>query len=1089
MRYLTCSLVFAAAFLAAVSPASAQLSFTEDFSTTTYKDAANTTADWNTAAGELRLFPFAITSVGTFNTAGTAVGAAISGNLLFVADDPNVAILDITNVAAPTLLGTFASVGAQGVEIQGDLLYVAAGTSGLKIVNVTNPAAPVLAGTFNTPDIAFDVAVEGDVAYVANGLTGLLVFDVSNPAAPVQIGSYNTPGNALRVDVSGNHCYIADRFGSGIVILDVTNPALPALLGSIVLVGDTWSVVVDGDLAYVGDASGGFSIVDVSDPTAPTQIGFMDPGTARQLSVAGDLVYAAGFSVVHVIDVSDPTNPVLVDSYDNPGSCNDVVVDGEHAFVADGTSGIQVIQVRSAMHNPVPVGAYDTAGTANSIAVAGDHAFVADGFAGLRIVDISNPAAPVNVGFIDTPSSARDVAVAGDNAFVADLSSLRVIDISNPAAPVEVASLASLAGTYESITVEGNHAFLPQVGFGLRVIDIEDPTSPISVGFLPFLQVGGGLAVAGDHAFWADGDGFRVVNIANPAAPVSVGFDDVAWTTNDVAVAGDLAYVCGDSGLDVFNISNPSGAYSVGSTFTTSSRATSVALAGNYALLAVEDEGLKVLDITADWNATQVGEVALLPNVDGIAIAGDHAYVANSIFGLRVLQAFQNELDGGDNSGRSLVVDAGTDLILRSRLTTTQTGTVTWALGALGVPAQSVVPDGQWNKFYLPGTDLVWQSTHTLGTVGVNPTATALHLEWLVQSSTFNDITDVPDDQGGEVRVQFARSGYDFADETTTPATGYQLYQRVDAATAAVVASSSTTAAPVETHAALDGIDPSRARALGDRRFVVGPFEALAGVFPPGVWEAVGWVAATQQDVYTARVSTTADFTPQETNWSVYLITTHTTVPSNWFVSSIDSGYSVDNIAPGVPQNFAVAYNAGPGNTLSWDPASEPDFQFHRVYRSTNPTFVPTAGDLVHETSAPTWIDPEYDGWNVYYKVTTLDHAGNESDPASAGTTTDVAGPGVPTRYQLHANAPNPFNPSTQIRYDVPVSGEVVSIRVFDVAGRLVRTLVEGPQSAGTRSVGWNGRDERGRAVASGVYFYRMQAGSFVQTRKMALLK
>ncbi len=101
---------------------------------------------------------------------------------------------------------------------------------------------------------------------------------------------------------------------------------------------------------------------------------------------------------------------------------------------------------------------------------------------------------------------------------------------------------------------------------------------------------------------------------------------------------------------------------------------------------------------------------------------------------------------------------------------------------------------------------------------------------------------------------------------------------------------------------------------------------------------------------------------------------------------------------------------------------------------------------------------------------------------------TDVGDRG-PAQFALHPCVPNPFNPSTTIRYDVPNGGARVSIAVFDVTGRRVRSLVDGAQPAGQQSVTWDGRDDGGTTVASGVYFYRMTAGSFAQTRKMVLLK
>ncbi|MCB1184589.1 endonuclease [bacterium] len=99
-----------------------------------------------------------------------------------------------------------------------------------------------------------------------------------------------------------------------------------------------------------------------------------------------------------------------------------------------------------------------------------------------------------------------------------------------------------------------------------------------------------------------------------------------------------------------------------------------------------------------------------------------------------------------------------------------------------------------------------------------------------------------------------------------------------------------------------------------------------------------------------------------------------------------------------------------------------------------------------------------------------------------------VAQPLVPAATVLFQNAPNPFNPSTTIRYELPAAG-VVDLRIYDVAGRLVRALHHGVESAGPQEKTWLGRDERGQPVASGVYFYRLVAGDEVQTRRMLLAK
>ena len=97
-----------------------------------------------------------------------------------------------------------------------------------------------------------------------------------------------------------------------------------------------------------------------------------------------------------------------------------------------------------------------------------------------------------------------------------------------------------------------------------------------------------------------------------------------------------------------------------------------------------------------------------------------------------------------------------------------------------------------------------------------------------------------------------------------------------------------------------------------------------------------------------------------------------------------------------------------------------------------------------------------------------------------------VNAPETPAAYTLDQNYPNPFNPSTQISFALPAAGEI-SLKVYNVNGDEVRRLASGVQSAGQHSVMWDGKDNRGKAVVSGIYFYRLQAGNFLQTKKMVL--
>jgi hypothetical protein len=94
------------------------------------------------------------------------------------------------------------------------------------------------------------------------------------------------------------------------------------------------------------------------------------------------------------------------------------------------------------------------------------------------------------------------------------------------------------------------------------------------------------------------------------------------------------------------------------------------------------------------------------------------------------------------------------------------------------------------------------------------------------------------------------------------------------------------------------------------------------------------------------------------------------------------------------------------------------------------------------------------------------------------------------TQGSLSQNYPNPFNPTTTIRYLVPDGGvQQVRLVVYDVRGARVRTLVDREQRGGSYAVDWDGRNDQGQAVGSGVYFYRLVERNYTQTRKMLLLK
>jgi hypothetical protein len=200
-------------------------------------------------------------------------------------------------------------------------------------------------------------------------------------------------------------------------------------------------------------------------------------------------------------------------------------------------------------------GVYTLGGRAIGVAVSGTYAYVADGYSGLLVIDITNPASPQIVGNADTPGNSTGVAVSGTYAYVSDYDyGLQVIDITNPASPQIVGSVDTPGGTL-GVAVSGTHAYVADWDYGLQVIDITNPASPQIVGSVDTPGGADDVAVSGTHAYVADHDsGLQVIDITNPANPQIMGGVDTPGLAEGVAVSGTYAYIAdSDYGLQVLS--------------------------------------------------------------------------------------------------------------------------------------------------------------------------------------------------------------------------------------------------------------------------------------------------------------------------------------------------------------------------------------------------------------------------------------------------------------------------------------------------------------------------------------------------------
>ena len=172
---------------------------------------------------------------------------------------------------------------------------------------------------------------------------------------------------------------------------------------------------------------------------------------------------------------------------------------------------------------------------------------------------------------------------------------------------------------------------------------------------------------------------------------------------------------------------------------------------------------------------------------------------------------------------------------------------------------------------------------------------------------------------------------------------------------------------------------------------------------------------------------------------------------------------------------------------LAWDEAQEGDFNYFSVYGSSASHFDESV--VLIGYTIGTEMDVSEDIY-TYYHVTATDFAGNEGDASSLENV--YAGlpkaEDLPAVHALRQNQPNPLEASTAIAFDLPKPG-VVNLRIFDVEGRLVRTLTDGAWPAGRHSVIWHGYDGKGNMAGSGIYFVRMEAADFTAKSKLLLAR
>lgn len=1007
----------------------------EDFSTTTFRDGALTTALWDTTTATLQLLPFTPSVLGSAGSAAPVYAVAVSGDVAYFASQPGQAF-DITDPTNPTSLGTLPTIGdTRDIVVAGNHAFAADGASGFTVLDITNPAASSRLVTRATSGFASGVAVVANYAYVAMGSSGLQVIEITNRSNPTLRGSYNTSGDARKVAVAGDYAYVADGAG-GLAIVDINNPNSPTLVSTFATGGTANDVVVDGVLAYVAAGSAGLVVVDVSDRASPALSGSASTqADALGIEAAGNtLLVGCGAAGVELFDVTDPTVPTAGATYDTPGSAEGGVLFGDYALLADGNSGMVVWRhaIRSAVPSTVASLPLSNSFAIKPLELDGDRLYV-NSASRAYIYDVTDPMSPVQLGEYTSPVSGAVSSVAADGDLMAVYvttggganAGVQLVDVSDPTTPTFL-GLWFQTGLDSPLYFLGNHLYVLHDGTSdaVRVLDISNPASPSLVGSVFLGQKPNYLEVDGEYAYLGTSIGTSgatvFLDIDNPASPSQVNSTTIG--PGSQSVLGDRLFVVDPPRLYTLDITNvPS--------FTNVSNLDFGEFTGQFSTRTDGDElflasntGMRVFDVSDPDTPVELGQD---PDSRGrLELAGDLAF---SVDGgtLRTIRIRSRDFDVSANTVTSLNVLTGTTSVVTARISTSQTPGVQWELSANGGGSWTThLPGGDWLDFPGPGSDLRWRASLSQTQPGSSPEAYSLTIEYLTASPVITSVEDVGNDNGGQVRLRWTRSAYDRIFGSVVE---YDLLREIPGS--------------------------------------------------PGSYDFLRSLPAVTDETYAALVPTLADSTGPGSIPTTFVVRARTDAPLSYYDSLPVSGHSVDNLVPSVPQGLK-GMPSGPGVvSLRWEPVPEPDVAGYRIYREGTDGF-----ELVGTIDQPEWTASGAPPGTVRYRVTAFDRSGLESEPAEVTVHTEPARE-IPSALRLGQSYPNPFNPRVTIPFALPDRQHVL-VRVFDAAGREVARLEDGVRDAGFHVTEWDGR---GRS--SGVYFYRLEAGPQTLSGRMVLVK
>ena len=384
------------------------------------------------------------------------------------------------------------------------------------------------------------------------------------------------------------------------------------------------AVAVSGHYAYLG-CGATLEIWNVATPANPARVATLRlPGNIEDLALASGRIFASsGASGVHAVDIGNPTRPVYLGSFDSSGFAGPMAVNGNTVYVADGLSGVRMLNASGLSL----AGAYQTTGAAEGVAYTGSNLLVMDGSEGLQV--LSTNATPTVAGALSGVTATLGFASGSGYALASDADgAIYRINTSLPSAPT-VAAKAQLPAAGRALAISGSTAYVAAGAVGLLTVDATSltvlATNSIAGGDASAVVISGGtLYVAAGFA------GCQAFTLSGGAPTALATLRTGIRAMDAVAQGSDLLVAADEGGLQVHSLTNFAQPVLRGAT-TVAGNARCVALAGPLAVVGDGFAGVKLFSTAGAGAPTLVGSYAdaNLGLVRRLAVAGTHVAVTD----------------------------------------------------------------------------------------------------------------------------------------------------------------------------------------------------------------------------------------------------------------------------------------------------------------------------------------------------------------------------------------------------------------------------------------------------------------------------